>query len=358
MYSFINNRYFYIFFILGLLLAGCSSKTQMNEQSLSLVGEEIYIDDDVDCGFILKIISDTIYSLSHGREYIHQYTVISDDSLKPGKSFSRKGSGPGEFIYASLGLLNNVPYIFGNCNGTFKSAKIELNDSLSDNITLFQPMSMQQVSSSPATDFIVEDDSTLLLIATSWADPKNIFCRHNLNTGQFTPINYWPEDNFTGSANSKFRFYADNSKFQSNKSGKYLYSLGNGRKAFIFSIRNDSVVIEHTLYDNPVNYRADESGLNYGYDYTGYEFKTDSNDAIIVFLHRHLTADGSEPKSGEIGAFGNRVSVWDWDGNKIGEYELDHLVYAVFVNSTDNSFYGKSFDKDTGKDLIWRYRIE
>lgn len=332
---------------------GCTNANDKDEIVLPLKGEEIYIDDDVDCGFILKVLSDTVYAETYGGGYLYQYTVIDNDTLIQGQNFSRRGLGSNEFFCASLGVRNNEAYIFGNSNGIMKTAKSDAEG----NITMLSPLSLQKIAI-PSSYLIVENDSTILLMVAPSIEPHNLFGKYNTNTGEFTPIKYWPDDDFTGAPHSKYRYYVDNSMFQSNGAGKYLYSLGNTNKAFIFSIINDSVVIEHSLYDSPVNYSADADGVNYKYKRPDNLLKVDSNDSIIVFLDRHLTADGNEPKKGEAGAYGNKVSVWDWDGNKIGEYELDHLVYAIFVNSNDNSFYGKSRDKDTGNDLIWRYRIK
>ena len=343
--------------LVGALLAGCTSTENQEEISGVLTGEEITIDDDFDGGIIRKVISDTIYAETYGPRYFHQMAVVSFDTLTSIGRFSRKGQGPGEFIQqVSLGVRNNIPYVIGKRNGTVQAAKINTVDP-DGNPTMYPPMSMQDVSAYSYA-FIVDDDSTFLFLVAPWEDPENLFGRYNYNTGAFTPLVYWPDDGFTGPSHSKYRFYADNSKLKTNHAGKYFYSLANGRKAFIFSIRNDSVIIEHTIYDYPVSYSADDDGLNYSYDYSGHEFSVDSNDSIIVFLHRALTAEGREPGPSEFGQYGNRISVWDWDGKLIGSYELDHLVYGIYVNSSDNSFYARMSDKQTGDDLMWRYRID
>lgn len=276
--------------LISILLSiafGCNNANDKDEIVLPLKGEEIYIDDEVECGFILKVISDTVYANTYGGEYLHQYSVIDNDSLHQGRRFSPRGVGPGEFICASLGVRDNVEYIYGNSNGSMRTAK---SDSIG-NIIMLSMLSLQRLAM-PSDFMIVEDDSTLLLMIAPWKDPDNLFGKININSGEYSPICYWPDDDFSGPSHSKYRFYIDNSKFQSNHAGKYLYSRGNGRFAFICLIRNDSVIVEHQLYDSPVSYTADPDGVNYRYKPTDHDFSVDSNDSIIVFLHQQFDIDG------------------------------------------------------------------
>ncbi len=344
--------------LLGISLTGCGERGSVKDTTVSITGEPISISENYDGWRIMSIVNDTVFADSYsGTQYTHQIATIAGDSMYTVLHFGRRGSGPDEFMRAAIGIANDkTPYLIDNANGSLKAAKISVKDDGHADVSLFPSLSEKGMSF-VSSDFIVKDDSTLLLIAAPWDNPQNFFGQYNLRNGAFTPLRYWPEDGFEGSRHSKFRYYADNSRIFSNHHGKYLYSAGNGQTAFIFTIDGEDVDVEHILYDEPPHYEADASGLNYDYYYNGLEYGVTANDSIIIFLHREFKSDGRRPGEVEYGEYGKELTVWNWDGENIGSYELDNYVYSVALNSSDNKFYATGTDPETGEDLMWRYRL-
>lgn len=347
-----------IIILAALSLTGCGDRGSDKDTLVGLIGEPISISEDFDGWRIMFIVDDTAFVESYSSaEYTHQTAAIAGDSMSTVMRFGHRGSGPGEFLQAAIGIANDkTPYLIGNTNGSLKAAKISVTDNGRAYVSEFPPLSERGMSFITG-EFIVKDDSTLLLIAAPWEEPQNLFGQYNLRTGAFTPLRYWPEDGFDGSRLSKFMYYADNSKILSDHNDKYLYSAGNGRKSFIFTVNGDDVSVEHILYDDPARYEADTSGLNYGYHYDGLEYAVTANDSIIIFLNREFMRDGRRPGEREYGSYGNELTVWNWNGEKIGSYELDNYVYGINLNSSDNTFYARAKDPETEEDLMWRYRI-
>lgn len=353
------------------LLASCGGKQeQLPDWSQIPVTNVTGIEYKINTDYFYFINPLQVYgdNIGIGNVYsgIYNYGVAQfrGDSAVMIEGICRRGQGPGEFIYSSFGVKNDSTLLILSRNGGGPRAMFEvpMNPYPDMNYKTWKTYGMDRINQKDGTglrisgnDFIYLGDSRILFTGTPYSEENHIFTVLDYKTQTYTPLEYWPEDNYEGPDAPKSSFYTVNSKLL-NSGKRFAYRCGDGKFAFIFEIDGKKVKVIRTLFDEKPKYRAKDDKINFGVKHTNF-LRLAANDKYICAMPLEKNIDGEKKGRWIECRYGNEIYVFDWDGNPVKHLILDHIGIAIGMLQKENTLLLAEETKEGGT-AIWRYIIK
>ena len=327
----------------------------------NLKGTRIVLSEEYKGGIPLFIREGHLMSKGAEDDYIYTWSAVRNDSIIPENNILRTGNGPDEVFTSHSGITYSGKgrmLAVSQKNGSMFSVDefIKEGDHF-DIVNLSNKDDRMQDINWYFRSFILENDSTILAIMAPYDNPDHFFARYDFKNNEYHKINWFFDDENNKEPSAKFSAYASNSSLLTNNKGKYLYVSGNERNAFIFTINGDKVNIESKIYETPLKYKLAPDGLNYACHHTGYDLTATVDDNHIYLLSIDKDGTGIHNESPLKNLYGNKLEVFDWNGNLERTLMLDHLGYSIMVNPADSSFYQFGIDSETGDYTVWKYKL-
>lgn len=343
--------------IIALALVSCTGRTDSIDTT-KLTGAEIMLPEEFTGAMLEQINSDTLLFVSYDPKELFETAVIQNNNLTPTGNLGHKGNGPREFNRGAafsttdggIGLIATTP---GGCtvvkvNDKYNTASWDISpiDSLVSNLYFTR------------RNIVAVDSSTILLVGASLDNCHNIMSVIDMGSKEFRPLDYWPEDDFTGNDFVKYRVYSENSSLGTGPSGKYAYAAGYNRNAFIFTVDGDHVNIIREIYKSPISYTQTSDGLNMKYNLNADGLKMYANKSGIYILLTDSDLNGKKADSSDNSGFGNIVEVYDWEGNLSKKYELDEFGGDITVYPDGSALILSSLYPDSMSPKFIRYQLD
>lgn len=328
----------------------------------SLKGERITMSDDyLGGGTPIFVRNGEIISNSSDPQYLYVYSVIRNDSVISLCNILKRGGGPDEVFMSnsemSITDKGRILAISEKGGSMFSIDEFVKNGDHFDIVNISDKDDKMKDICKLFRSFILENDSTILATMAPYENPDNFFARYDFRNNEFHPIKWMPDEENKRDPYAKFRAYADNSFLFTNSKGKYLYVSGNERNAFIFTLTGDKLNVESKIYDTPLEYQLAPDGMNYACRLTGYEIRADVDNGLIYLLLVEKDKTGKHNDSPLKNRYGDRIEVYDWNGNLKRILILDHLGLCIKVDSSNSSLYLFSLDNETGEYVMWKYKL-
>lgn len=350
-----------ISFVFTILLVGCKKSFEVNIEKP--IGVLIKSDQVSTRAYPKFLLGDTLISSTYTKDANYCISVFRNDSLITLGDVFYKGHGQGEYTNVALCVdstslsVLDMEISAGRPIAYFDlSASLALNKYRHDStdIKKFPEMeALRFVNNS----FVKTKDGKLLIVGTTWKNPAHIFTLIDPETNKITGIDYWPKDDYKGTAESKNAVYTDNACLLNNDD-QYLYKCGEERFAFIFTLDGEKLNVTKILYDKLPSYKESSDGINYDLKHRSIQsMEIDANKNNIYILMEEKTKTGSKPKNWTDSGWGNQVMVYDWSGELKRIFELDHLGTNIKVSPDNKKLYLFSDDVFTDEKQIYCYAI-
>ena len=343
--------------IMPLIMVGCGNKSQPIEYE-DIAGVKMAFEDGFNGSACVLIYDDTLAFWSYDPGHRFEIAHIKGDSVLNITSMCTIGQGPNEYLDAALfkNQANELHILAGMSTGQRCIQRVP-SISQPDSIVLTVIDSFCHNLHWGYSSIVPVSPDTIILIGGTYENPRHIFSMIDLKKRSLIPLDYWPDDGFNGADIPKHLVYSDNAKLYTNHKGKYAYCMGVDRFAFIFSLNDTTVNIEKQLYDHPVKYVQASDELNYNYLPEAEGMELYATDSAIYVLLMDKDVRGEKARTFAESRNGNEVIKYDWNGNIMKAYRLDHVGVNFIVNDTDSELFLQSMNSDTGELELYRYPI-
>lgn len=349
-----------ILLAMAVLLASCSSTSSESEiETEEITGTQILADDNFEGGTCRFFSGDTLVFWCDNPQYIYTFAMVRGDSIISLGNACKRGQGPRECTFASMFTDRNGNLLsITSFSGTM--ASINRHSAAAADF-IGEPMPIDsivgRIKCSDLSIVPLSDDS-IFFIGGDFNDLHQIFSILDVRNKKLTPLDFWPDDGFRGKDFIKANIYSDNARLFTNNKGKYAYSTGPNRNAFIFTIEGKHVNIIKTLYDNPIKYEESKDGANYKYKPDSERLRMKATLDAIYFLMIDKDGSGAFAKNSATSKYGDIVLKYDWDGNLLKKYHLDRVVFGINITDNDSTLYCQTEDPETGETLMYRYSLK
>lgn len=357
--------------IIALIQLACNNNTSTeNNRYLTLVGTNMKTDDSVFVARRLVNISGSFLFLETLKQDAKMALYcINGDSLSLITKFLNNGMGPYEINNIFSSLLENNKLSFFERNGMLtKGYMIQLNiDSICEsisNISRWEKYNFTKIKNFKISSGFAHLADSMLLTAGGKFHEREVLSIINLNDPEkITPLDFWPDDEFTGPPIVKQSVYTDNAYISVNhEHKKILYACGNGKYINIFSISDNKLKNQipiynkypkYTVLDDNLNYKIVENEINHG----AKVFTTDSLIFISTPEYNKSMLKSGETYKGYPCYYNDKIEVFDWNGNLKNKYLLDTPCLTFIVDSQNNILYTETDDLETGDSIIRKYYL-
>lgn len=345
-----------------MVCIGC--KDQSITGSKPIRGTIIQVDSLFNGSYFYCMKDDYMIMRSYALDSLIYVAKVSGDSSLSQYSFLAKGQGPLEvnhfYTWTEDSILTVIDYTSSLEKGFqihYRSHELLQSDKW-EKIT-FSP-TVKEYFTSGSSRFTLLNDSIILFLGGRDGYPE-ILSMYQLNTGNIFPVNYWPDDGFAGNNHLKQRVYMENSYlFKQKRQNKYLYHAGNGRVVMLFELSDGKIRKQHYIYNTFPQYELRSDGLNYLVKYSD-EKSLESLDISVTeqYIYMMISPHNQEKLfKGYPYYYGDKVVVFDWEGNWIKEFDTEIPFCSFVVDQNDEYLYSMGLDLDTGEDVIVRYKID
>lgn len=212
-----------------------------------------------------------------------------------------------------------------------------------------------------ADNFVPMSDSTILILGAPYEDIGHIMSIIDYKKQNIIPLSYWPEDGNDCDSLPKHCLYTNYCKLFGNGKGRFLYQFEADRFAFIFSIEGKKINIKKELYNSIPTYKSSKSKSLYVLKEQSKERLTcATNSRYIYILLKEYDRKGNKlAKWVNPYVYGNRIEVFDWDGNKKKIIHLDKYGQRIFVTEDNKKLYllNDDYFEDNSKLEMWLYNL-
>lgn len=209
-------------------------------------------------------------------------------------------------------------------------------------------------------NFVVLSDSSILVAGAPTKDIEHVFSVIDFKNQKVTPLNYWPDDGVECSGFAKHRIYAGHCVLLGNGKGRFLYKNEYGKQAFVFSIDGNTVNVHKHLYSEALDYSEGSTKSEFVINKISTERLACCCDSENVYLLcRDSDSKGNKlEKYKDPFIFGNRIEVYDWDGNMKKIIHLDKYGQSVMLSADGHTlFLFSDYSDDTPEPIIYSYDL-
>lgn len=309
--------------------------------------------------YLYGMNDDYIIMRSYDRDSLIYVSKIVGDTLKTNHSFLSKGQGPYDVNLISVDVGDSLLTILDIRGGKAFLVDYRIRQKKEDWGKIYLSSKIKEKFTFGTSD-VVWVDSVSFLFLGGQINSKNILSVYNTITGDVSPINYWPNDSFEGETIIKQMVYMSNSSLFCNKRmNRFLYKSGNGQLLELFDLVGKNFKTIGYICDEFPKYRLADDGLNYKLLYPNeknYEIIKVSANESFIYVMSTPGIPHMEYKNFPF-YYGDFISVYDWDGNKIKEFKTD-IPFCTFVVDSNNKYlYTSTIDDESGDDIIIRYEL-
>lgn len=344
--------------VILLSVSGCGSDRETNVPVVDIQGTKIEISDDFTGAYCEALHDDTLIFVSYEPSFVSEAALLRNDSLIHIGYLNHLGQGPDDVSSAS---------VFKSSKGFSSLAKMAGEVKLREVGDFDDSSGWKTVSiDSFVKPFFWEDcaiveirEDSIILVGTRYGTNMSILSIIDLSNQELIALDFWPDDGYSGPAFPKRNLYSANSRLFSNGCGKYLYKTGSNRNAFIFSLDGNHVAIEHQLYERPIKYEAADDGMNFNYSPEKDGLRVYATPEAIYCLLIELNEDGETATEFNESNSGNRVEIYDWNGNLTGRLKLSSPAASMVVDDSDGYILTQSMkiDEETGQPVFMKYTL-
>lgn len=296
---------------------------------------------------------------SYDRDSLIYVSTIVGDSLKTNHSFLSKGQGPYDVNLISVNVDDSLLTILDVKGGKAFLIDYRIRSQKKDWVKINLSSKIRETFTFGTSD-IAWVDSVSFLFLGGQINSKNILSIYNTKTGDVSPVEYWPNDGFKGEKMIKQMVYMSNSSLYHNKRmNRFLYKSGNGQLLELFDLKGRNFKTIGYICDEFPKYKLADDGLNYKLLYPNeknYEIIEVSVNDSFIYLMSTPGIPHMEYKKYPF-YYGDFISVYDWNGNKIKEFKTD-IPFCTFVVDSNNEYlYTSTIDNESGDDIIIRYEL-
>lgn len=235
------KRDFLFTVVSALSLVSCGVKEGNTDvETVALTGVSVSVDSTFMGCFCPIEIGDIFISKNIASDDHFYLAAYDGESLAGRMSFLHKGSGPDEFIDASLGSCGDTLLMAMNWGGSTPISLSlfdidELRQGRSNCLKRYDFEERKGFRGGNGS-FVALSDSTILINSGGF-DSGAVFSILNLNNSEMTELDWRPDDGVTASPMVKQGPYVDNS-FMAKNGNDIFYKCGNGAYAFIFTVED------------------------------------------------------------------------------------------------------------------------
>lgn len=347
-----------------IIIIGCNpnESTQINWKGKEshLIGEIVYTNnpflEGLSCPVVFEnyvitrsFFYETFFTLSH---------IRNDSLIKIGK-FLSKGRGPAEMMGPTLYYLSSTKQIIISANANNEDKVIYINASNIENffnIKTWEQKSIRHINGF-ARLYPLPDYAFLGLLPYRNATDQMFY---HIDTNSVSGLNIiMPNDNSGINDPSIKRNAYRGSLAKHPYNNRFVYFSERNRYMQIFDFISDSLVSISTPYIDYPRYSV-STGRNISSnanDYLG-TITIDVTDKHIYLLMNDATYFHLREEkliNGHPWNMSNSIYIFDWEGNPVKKYLLDHYVESIFIDTEEQYIYG-SAAAESGIELF-RYKI-
>lgn len=350
--------------LLVVFLNSCSTSSETAFNRIELKGHAIRIEKPEQGMYPLFRVGDIVLSYHNYDDRSYYGSVIKDSTLSEPELLFRRGNGHNEFSHIVFGKKNDNALLLMDGYTPTSLTVVPITDNL-ENIkdqALWKKYDFKKhdMLDLRSKKYYSISDSTLLVIGASQKRRGNILSVFDYKNDIITPLDFWPDDGIKIDSMVKRNVYTTYAMVFGNGKGSYLYMHGRKRYAFIFTINGTKVDVVKNLYTEYPDYCRRGIG--------DYKIKNNVPDALnietdnkyIFVLLKEFDKNGEEAEAWAPGNYGNVVEIFDWNGNKLNEIQLDHYGQRIML-SEDGKILSLLIDDYSGNDIrreIWEYNLK
>ena len=341
---------------------GCSK--QSAEQTVPIEElSSIVVPAADDCNLFSPIIikNDTVIGRSINPDYLFTKTVITPEGMNGDEGIYKNGHGPYEAKGAALssdkdGNLYILKTDYGRVCALYKIPDDSLLHSPEQWIRF--PLQNLPLTRHGDITFVVVDDDNIMIIGDTFKNPSSIVSLIDYKRQELKPVGLWPDDGFSGNPYLKLKVYASNASLFSNNNGKYVFTTRDSEYSVIFTLKDDKAQILKYIYNTPIEYREDAPDKVKFLPPKTFAIRASADQTGIYILHLDKDLKHQVPSSPSYDvALGDRVDVFDWEGNLSRSIKLDNIGYDIHIANNGTTLYMLFLDPDTGQMKVAIYDI-
>lgn len=356
-------------FFLAVTLAGCSADQNKGSAQLpeeeALNGNTVFVPDGFDGMFPVAFSDQVLVYYSYSRRFLYVKGDIVGDSLVNIQHFVDKAGGLDPMSIAALNLRDSCNFSLISENfgvlGSLTHWVVPADGDFTQARKVYDmPIAPDQRMSATASQFILLEPNVALMFTSPFHDPNTIASIVDYNDDVIKSIKLWPEDDFKGDPAIKASAYDYSPFLATNGKGKFAYATKVGKYMCLFTLNgpDSTVKITKMIYDEKPEYEAMADGLNFTYkNCKPRSIRCASNTKHIYVLHAELNQIGQMPATANDAKHGNRVDVFNWQGDLVRRLVLDQLGEGILVDNHDQALYLTNRDSVTQALTMRRYKL-
>lgn len=351
------------FFLSLFLFVGCTSQQRNKEATMILKGTVMTTDSLFNGSYFYNMQGEYLIMRSYDKDSLIQILEVDDTRLNTRRSMMSKGQGPFDVQYCSVYVQDSTITVLDFNSSIQKCFEM---DYISAKLPFVErcrqiPLSneLKKIYTFGSSEFVVVNDSCFLVLGGRQGH-KEFMSLYFLNTGKVIPLDCWPDDGFEADDRIKQSVYFDNSHlFKSRKQNRYLYNSGNGQILLLFDIDENGMTNLRHICCNYPQYKIREDGINFKMIYPTEDSKRCLDVATTERFIYVKTSPHNYPKEykGYPFYYGDNITVYDWEGKKVNEFETDRPFNTFVVDDEDRYLYTEGDDLETGDVVIFRYEL-
>ena len=345
----------------------CSTGSEKIFEPINLKGHTVMIDSSLymmTTNFHIGNIF--IYGKSLG-DYSYYGSLYKDNKLSKAELLFRVGHGHNEFNHIIFGkgshnsllLLDNPPMptsltIISETD-SIEAIKQAKEDGGWKKIDLTKIKSLRFTSDA----FYSISDSSILIAGTTYDRIGHVLSIVDFKKNTIRPLDYWPDDDVKVDSMVKQAVYSNNGKIFGNGNGSFLFQCARGKFAFLFTIDGDKVNVVKKIYTVYPDYYTND-GRNYKLkSRSAEELMITTDDNCIFVLLKETDGDGKKLEDWSPVMFGNTIEIYDWNGNKKNELQLDHYGNKIMLSEDGKMLFlfANDFSNENFKQEVWTYDL-
>lgn len=344
--------------VILMSVSGCGTDRETNVPIVDIQGTQIVASDDFTGAYCEALHGDTLIFVSYDPSFVSEAALLRNDSLIHIGYLNHLGQGPDDVLSASVFKSSKGFSSLAKMAGEVKLREVGDFDNASDWKTVSIDSFVKPFFWEDCAIVEMNEDS-VILVGTRYGTDMSILSIIDFRNQQLIGLDYWPDDGYSGPAFPKRNLYSANSRLFSNGCGKYLFITGANRNAFIFSLDGNHVVIEHQLYERPIKYEAADDGMNFNYSPEKEGLRVYATPQAVYCLLIGLNEDGEVATDFNESNSGNRVEIYDWNGNLTRRLKLMSPASAIIVDDSNRYILTQSMksDDETGQPIFIKYDL-
>lgn len=339
----------------------CSSCQHDPNDVIELQGKRVEMDDAYLGSSPILLDGNLLISQSNAATSNCVISLLENGSIKISQSLFTVGNGNNEFHNTAIAKgLDSKLYVLdypNTGNQLFSVTQITNTNSISS-IKDKKAWKKYPLINLPSfrcvfNTFVLLSDSTILVPGSTYSEIGHILSVINYKRQTVTPLNYWPEDGVKGDSLAKHSIYTDNCRIYGNDNKEFLYTCGEERFAFIFTIEGNNIKVKKELYSVYPDYKCMEDGNYMINARSGNSLITEvNNENIYAFLIKDTL------KNNYVSRSGNMIEVYDWNGKLEKTIKLDKVGDIIKVSEDNDILYLFTNSPESGETEIWMYDIK